>query len=64
MSAAPFSAGRGKMCEKCVEIDKTIERYRRIRDRVLDEATAAQATRLIAELKDDKAALHPETSEP
>jgi hypothetical protein len=52
------------MCEQCVEIDKAIARYRRLRDQTLDEATVAQATRLIAELTADKAALHPEKPEP
>lgn len=58
MTVAPFLTGRGDMCEKCVEIDKTIARYRRIRDRILDEVVATQATRLILELEADKAALH------
>ena len=48
------------MCEKCDEIDKTIERYRRIQQRVLDQAFIDRAKELIAELEADKAALHPE----
>lgn len=48
------------MCEKCDEIDKTIERYRRIKEKILDEAFVERATELIAELESDKAKLHPE----
>ncbi len=48
------------MCEKCDEIDKTIERYRGLKERVLDQAVVDGAERLIAELEADKAALHPE----
>jgi hypothetical protein len=48
------------MCNKCVEIDKTIERYRGIKERVSDLALVDRAKQLIAELEADKAALHPE----
>jgi hypothetical protein len=48
------------MCDKCDEIDKTIERYRRIQQRILDQQLADGAQKLIAELEADKAALHPE----
>jgi hypothetical protein len=48
------------MCEKCKEIDKTIERYRRIQARIADQAFVDRAKELIAELEADKAALHPE----
>ena len=47
------------MCEKYDEIDKTIERYRRIRERILDQEFVDRAAELIAELEADKAALHP-----
>ena len=47
------------MCEKCEEIDKTIERYRRIKERIQDQAFVDRAKELIAELEADKAALHP-----
>lgn len=49
-----------EMCEKCVEIDKTIERYRRIIASVTDQFTLDQARELIAELDAKKAALHPD----
>jgi hypothetical protein len=48
------------MCEKCVEIDKTIERYRQIMRSIMDQLTVDRAKELIAELEARKAALHPE----
>ncbi len=47
------------MCDKCEEIDKTIERYRRIKERILDQMFVDRAKELIAELEAGKAALHP-----
>jgi hypothetical protein len=48
------------MCEKCVEIDKNIERYRRIQRTIGDQATIDRTKELIAELVAQKAELHPE----
>ena len=48
------------MCEKCVEIDKTIERYRRIQQSIMDQVTVDRTRELIADLEARKAALHPE----
>lgn len=48
------------MCEKCDEIDRKIERYRRIQRTILDQVTVDRAKELIAELEAQKAALHPE----
>ena len=48
------------MCEKCEDIDKTIERYRRIKERISDQQTVDGAQKLIDEMEADKAALHPE----
>jgi hypothetical protein len=48
------------MCEKCTEIDRMIERYRRILLAVSDEITVERTKQLIADLRDQKAALHPE----
>jgi hypothetical protein len=48
------------MCNKCDEIDKTIVRYRTIKERVADPALVDRAGELIAEMESDKAALHPE----
>ncbi len=47
------------MCEKCDDIDKTIERYRGIQRTILDQVTVDRAKELIAELQTRKAALHP-----
>jgi hypothetical protein len=48
------------MCERCVEIDRTMERYRRISLSISDQRTVEQAKQLIADLRAQKAALHPE----
>jgi hypothetical protein len=50
----------GAMCEKCVEIDKTIERYRRILLAISDPITIDRTKDLIADLQAQKAAFHPE----
>jgi hypothetical protein len=50
----------GIMCDKCVDIDKTIERYRRILRSIGDKLTIDRTEVLIAELVAQKAALHPE----
>jgi hypothetical protein len=48
------------MCEKCVEIDKTIEWYRKVQRSISDQKTIDGAEKLIAELETKKSALHPE----
>ena len=48
------------MCEKCVEIYKTIERYRQIKRSIMDQLTVDRTKELIAELEAQKAALHPD----
>jgi hypothetical protein len=48
------------MCEKCVEIDKTIAWYRKIQRSINDQKTIDGAEKLIAELEAKKLALHPE----
>ena len=47
------------MCEKFDEIDKTIERYRRILLSISDDLTVDRTRQLIADLQAQKAALHP-----
>jgi hypothetical protein len=47
------------MCEECVEIDKAIERYRRILHLIGDQVTVERTKELIAELQAKKDALHP-----
>jgi hypothetical protein len=51
------------MCEKCVEIDETIARYQKIQRSIGDPVTVDRAKELIAELQEQKAALHPEQTE-
>jgi len=51
------------MCEKCVEIDKTIERYRRILLSIGDQITIDRTKEMIADLAAQKAALHPEQAQ-
>lgn len=57
--ATPRLTGR-VMCEKCVEIDKRTERYRRLLLGVGDQVTVDRAKELIADLEAQKIALHPE----
>ena len=45
------------MCDKCNEIDKTIERYRRIKERITDQTFIERAEELIAQFEADKAAI-------
>lgn len=47
------------MCDECDEINKTILRYRKIQQRILDQATIDGVQELIDELEGDKKALHP-----
>jgi hypothetical protein len=51
------------MCEKCVEIDKTMERYRRILLAIGDQVTVERTRELIANLQAQKLALHPERAD-
>ena len=48
------------MCEKCTEIDKKIEHYRKIAFSLYDQLTIDRIKTLIADLEAQKAALHPE----
>jgi hypothetical protein len=47
------------MCDKCDEIDKAIERHRRIQRTILDQITVDRTRELIADLQTLKATLHP-----
>jgi hypothetical protein len=49
------------MCERCDEIDHTIQRYQAIHG-FMDQATVERAKELIAVLEKEKAALHPPIS--
>ena len=48
------------MCDKCVELDKRIERYRKLIQGISDRLTLESAKNLINEAEKRKTALHPE----
>jgi hypothetical protein len=48
------------MCEKCVEIDKKIEHYRRLSSGITDQPMLDGINGMIQQMKAQKAALHPE----
>jgi hypothetical protein len=48
------------MCEKCDELDRRIERYRRLSKIITDEVTLAAIAELIARHEARKRELHPE----
>ena len=48
------------MCDKCIDIDKAIERFRQVQRTILDQLTVDRAKAMVAELEARKAALHPE----
>jgi hypothetical protein len=51
------------MCDKCVELDKKIERYRMLSSAVADQLTIDRIKELIADLLAQKTTLHPEQEE-
>jgi hypothetical protein len=51
---------RPVMCDKCIDLDDKMEHYRRIASRINDQLTLDRIKELIAELENEKAALHPE----
>lgn len=51
------------MCEKCIDLDKKIERYREMASRVNDEIATSGIAELVEELIAKKAELHPEQKE-
>jgi hypothetical protein len=51
------------MCEKCIDLDKKIERYKAMRSRIIDQIALDGIGQLIAELMAKKAQLHPEQKE-
>jgi hypothetical protein len=48
------------MCDKCVEINERIARYRRINEQIMDQQFNDRTKALIAELELEKAGFHPE----
>jgi hypothetical protein len=51
------------MCDKCVEFDGQIERYRRLLSMVTDQQTIDGVKALIERMETQKAVLHPEQKE-
>jgi hypothetical protein len=47
------------MCEKCVELDGKIARYKELKMRITDQLTVDGIALLIQKMADEKAALHP-----
>ena len=61
----PFARMRNlAMCDKCIELDKRIEQYRRLSGLINDRLTIERFEAAIKDLQDQKAALHPELNEP
>jgi hypothetical protein len=48
------------MCDKCIELDDKMEHYRGIASRITDQLTLDRIEEAIAELENEKAALHSE----
>jgi len=48
------------MCEKCAELDARIRHYQELVDPAMDPTTRERVARLIDDLRDEKARLHPE----
>ena len=48
------------MCDKCVNLDQTIERYRKLIEGISDRLIIESARKLINEAERRKAELHPE----
>ena len=51
------------MCDKCVELDGKIERYRRLSFRMTDQQTIDGIKALIERMETQKAMFHPEQKE-
>jgi hypothetical protein len=52
--------GPAAMCDKCAEIDKTLDRYRRVLLAIDDQITIDRTKELIGDLEAEKVKLHPE----
>ena len=48
------------MCNRCIEIDLTLERYRRLSSSVTDQTTLDAIKNFTEQLKAEKVELHPE----
>jgi hypothetical protein len=48
------------MCEKCIELEKKIEHYRRLAAGISDRATNEKLASMVDDLEAQKGDLHPE----
>ena len=48
------------MCEQCDELQKQIDRYRQFLTQYFDQLTTKNIEQAVAEMEQQKAALHPE----
>jgi hypothetical protein len=48
------------MCEKCIELDKKLEQYRRLASSITDQLTIDRLDKLIKDTVAGKAKLHPD----
>jgi hypothetical protein len=48
------------MCDKCSELEKKIERYRRLAFSINDQLTIDRCNQLIIDAEAEKAKLHPD----
>jgi hypothetical protein len=48
------------MCDKCVELDKKLEQYRRLASSITDQLTIDRLNKIIRDMVAEKAKLHPD----
>ena len=48
------------MCDKCIELDKKLEQYRRLASSIADQLTIDRINKLIKDTVAEKAKLHPD----
>jgi hypothetical protein len=48
------------MCDKCIELDKKLEQYRRLASSITDQLTIDRINKLIKDTAAEKAKLHPD----
>jgi hypothetical protein len=48
------------MCDKCIELDKKLEQYRRIASSITDQLTIDRLNKLIKDTVAEKVKLHPD----
>ena len=64
MATATRANAELSMCDKCRELDEKIEKYRRLSQSINDQPTIDRFKELIADLHDQKVALHTKPAEP